>query len=209
MSSNHWIDKIVIDFKPKEGIPGISFPLVDETYIKIRDQSERKDRLKKTFKYEINISIFKDAIASYGYGIYPASIILSAASLEKTLRLCLKKEAKKGKLKIHRRIDDLSLGDLIDWCRQLGIINDSVWDKAHRIRDRRNKIVHVKEKEYEKLIKKDTDLIAKIRRKIMEKYELEDKLINILIRIVGLEEMAFDTLVKTYEILVSISRNLQ
>ena len=119
--------------------------------------------------------------------------------MEKVLRFCLKIEAKNKKLKIHKRIDDLSLGDLIDCCRQLGIISDSAWEKAHKIRDRRNKIVHVKEKEYKKLFKKDPDLIAKVK-KMVKEYWLEEegkeKLIDELIPFIGLEELAFDTLVK-------------
>ena len=104
-----WIEKLILDFKPREGIAGITFPLIDVLTMEVERQAERKNRLKNAFPEEIELDAFHEALKAFEYGLFRSTIVLSSGSLEYTLKRILKQLHKKGIFKVSKEIENMNL----------------------------------------------------------------------------------------------------
>jgi len=95
---------------------------------------------------------------------YKSVVLLSAAALEVYLRERLKSienalqprglfySRSVRRIRVHR----MTLEQLIDWARIAGFLTNVCWKKAHKVRERRNRLIHPKD--YSEIVKKESSI---------------------------------------------------
>ncbi len=82
---------------------------------------------------------------------FKSVVLLCAAAIEVYLRELLK--LVENVLSAKKRVDKMRFEELIDWARIAGFLTNQAWEKAHRVRKRRNKLIHPDQ--YAKIVEKE------------------------------------------------------
>lgn len=82
---------------------------------------------------------------------FKSVVLLCAAAIEVYLTEQLK--LVENVLNANKRISKMTFEELIDWARIADFLTTEIWKKAHKVRKRRNKLIHPDR--YAKLVKKE------------------------------------------------------